>query len=116
MNCTHCGSPLPAGVASCPSCGAPVQTQQTQQNQPNQVPQASFAQQSYNPGTRIGQAAQSQTSFLNRMVMPAMSAGKTQIRISDLLFYILVAVFALCAFIPFFSYGPTTYAGSYNYY
>ena len=45
-----------------------------------------------------------------------MSAGKTQIRISDLLFYILVAVFALCAFIPFFSYGSTTYTSSYNYY
>lgn len=116
MNCTQCGLPLPAGVASCPSCGAPVQTQQPQQDQPNQVPQASFAQQSYNPGARAGQSAQSQTNFLDRMVRPAMSAGKTQIRISDLLFYILVAVFALCAFIPFFSYGSATYATSYNYY
>ncbi|WP_281667112.1 zinc ribbon domain-containing protein [Parascardovia denticolens] len=113
MNCTHCGSPLPAGVASCPICGAPIQNQHPQQGQ---AAQASFTQQSYKPGVSAGQTAQSQTSFIDQMAKPAISAGKTQIRISDLLFYILVAVFALCAFIPFFSYGSTTYTSSYNYY
>ena len=35
MYCNNCGNVIPDGVAFCPACGAPAQTQQAQPQNPN---------------------------------------------------------------------------------